>query len=234
MSNLVLQIPLVGATLYTAMEFYGMGVLVKSNFISKDQKAEAIFKTVTRVTMSVGSAVTGGILGQVLIPAPIVGGMIGGFIGGAIGSLFGKAIEAVRAEDPIPFSIVVMYIIGKRKAQGFWSFESLDGSFKEVMGRWAALSRSAMIPDDDLWLCILCFFLVSMYIEMLKKRGWRDDRKELEEINQFIEGSIVYLAERVDFLKIQDCVKKAFEVFGVLVSEGWIEMDVDINAKEGK
>ena len=63
MSFMLLQIPLVGGTIYTAMEFHGMSRIVSSNNISKDEKMEEIVKTVTKVTMSLGTAVGGGIVG---------------------------------------------------------------------------------------------------------------------------------------------------------------------------
>lgn len=163
LSFVILQIPLVGGTIYTALEFYGMGRIVGSSYINQDDKVEAVFKTVTKVTATVGSAVGGGVVGQILIPIPLVGAMIGGLVGGAVGSLFGKAIENITTHEPINYSYLIKQLTQIRADDGFWTFEGLGGQVKDVMARWFTLSEVKHL-EDDLWLSVICFVAISFYI----------------------------------------------------------------------
>ena len=73
LSFVLLQIPLVGGTIFTALEFYGMGKICGSEYINSDEKVEAVFKTISKVTATIGTAVGGGVIGQIFIPVPVVG-----------------------------------------------------------------------------------------------------------------------------------------------------------------
>lgn len=135
MSFVLLQIPLVGGTIYTALEFYGMGKIVGSNYINPDEKFETVFKTVTKVTATIGTAVGGGVIGQILIPIPVFGAMIGGIVGGAVGTVFGKAIQNIKTHQPINFTALVERLKESRSDEGYWRFEGLGGQCKDVMAR---------------------------------------------------------------------------------------------------
>ena len=135
MQFVLLQIPLVGGTIYTALEFYGMGKIVGSNYINPDEKFETVFKTVTKVTATIGTAVGGGVIGQILIPIPVFGAMIGGIVGGAVGTVFGKAIQSIKTHVPLQFTALVARLRESRSDTGDWGFEGLGGQCKDVMAR---------------------------------------------------------------------------------------------------
>lgn len=234
MTNFViLQIPLVGGTIYTALEFYGLGKIVTSENISDGVKSEEIFKTVTRVSMSIGTAVTGGIVGQILIPVPVVGALVGSVVGGAIGSLFGKAIDGIKTHDPIPFSLLVQFLMKVRLGNGSWDFTVMTGVIKDVIARWFTLSKPKELKNEDLWLTILSFVSISLYLTVI--RSWArkgvemDDQMQIDAKtgNVFMEATIVYLAQRINLLKYDKDLIKINQVLGILIKDQFINFDLE-------
>lgn len=229
---MILQIPLVGGTIFTALEFYGMGKIIQSDNISEEVKSSEIFKTVTKVSMSIGSAVTGGIFGQILIPVPVVGALVGSFLGGAIGTLFGKAIDGIKTHDPIKFTLLVEFLIKVRDDNGNWSFDFMNGVIKDVIARWYTLSKPKEIDNEELWLTVICFVCVSLYFTVVKtwlkggKRVEKETKKYARDGNNFMENSIFYLAQRINLLKFDKELIKVNEVLGILIKEEFIEFDL--------
>ena len=248
LSFVLLQIPLVGGTIYTALEFYGMGRIVGSDYINQDDKVEAVFKTVTKVTATIGSAVGGGVIGQILIPVPLVGAMIGGLVGGAVGSIFGKAIENITTHEPILFTDLVKQLENARSDMGFWTFDGLGGPVKDVMARWFTLSQVKHL-EDDLWLSVIAFVVISFYIQLREKQikdkeeyatllpekdqvELAERKSEVDHLNLFMEVSIVHLAENINLLEYDKRILKINDVMGELIKGKYIDFDVEIDIKK--
>lgn len=257
MTFMVMQIPLVGGTIYTAMEFHGMGKIIKSDHIDTDDKVEEVVKTVTKVTMSLGTAVGGGIVGQILIPIPVFGAFIGGVVGGALGTVFGKALDKLTAHKPIKYSVVVDKMTVLRQEDGGWKFDNFTGQLKTIMARWHAISLPDNI-DQDLWLSVICFMAISVYVTVLAgnikkvkndgehnhEEGEMEEKKNqsqldyeenerkllkrnVDEINRYLELSISFFAERLDLLAYQDSLGKINLALGGLIKEKMIEFDLE-------
>ena len=229
----LVQIPLVGGTLLTAMEFYGVKKLIGSSYISSDEKVEAVFRAVTKVTVTVGTAFGGFLVGQVLLPIPIVGGMVGGAVGGMIGTLFGKKIQKMKSQEPILFTSVINLLKRLRNENGSWSFETMPGVFKNMMARWLTLSKPGKFEDGELWLTVISFFAISYYITLMqmidKKKGIEEDeREEIEQMNEWIEKSIVYLSQNISILNYEKDLAKINDVMRVLINDGYITFDIEI------
>lgn len=229
MSFVLLQIPLVGGTIYTTMEFYGMGKIVKSEHIETDEKVEEVVKTVTKVTMSLGSAVGGGIVGQILIPIPLLGAFIGGVVGGAIGTVFGKALDKITSQVPIKFTKLATCILMSRSQEGSWSFDSFDGQVKTTLARLHAITLPSNV-DQKLWINIICFIIVSVYIMLLEKNAKESQEEQelthAEALNEVLEKTIVYFSKRIDLLEYEASIVKINQSIGMLAKEGMIEFDL--------
>lgn len=230
MNFIVLQIPLLGGTIYTAMEFYGLGKIVQSNHISQDEKVDEVLKSVTRVGMNVGIAFGGGVIGQIIIPVPIVGAVVGGIVGGAVGSLFSTAYEKLTGRNPIPFTVFAKYLLYNRQDDGAWRFENFNRGLKPVIARWYVLTKPKDF-DEILWLTTLCFIVLSLYHSLLSQKHEKRELAEdlvdsLEEINQHLEQTIIFLSQRVNLLEYEKDIMGITKAMSVLSKESFIKLDL--------
>ena len=229
-SFIVLQIPLVGGTFYTVMEFYGLGQVLKSKHISKNDKMEEVMKKVTKVGFTFGAVFSTSIIGQIVIPIPILGAVIGGFVGGLFSTLVGQVIDSTNLYPTMPFSVFIGALVQLRKEDGSWSFDSVD-PVKHILARWHSLCKTRKVPDD-LWLTVICFINISVYQSLLSSQDNLPDdiRQKAEDYNKFLELTITYLASRLDILAFQKKIKKILGTLSLLCKESYLKMDI----KQGK
>ena len=239
---IVLQIPMIGGTIYTAVEFYGLGKIMKSNHMTQSEKMDEIFRKMTKVGMKVGTAVGGGVVGQIVIPVPIVGALVGGIVGGAVGSLFSSAYEKLTERDPIPFTMFAKYLLYNRQEDGAWRFENFNQGIKPVIVRWFDLTKPTKV-DEILWLTILCFIILSLYHTILRQKQTQMEkdaeeniRQEsqtsldldytLNEINDYLEQSIIFLAQRLNLLDYEKHILKITDAMSELCKESFLKYDL--------
>lgn len=231
-SFLVLQIPLVGGTIYTAMEFYGLGKIWKSEHIANDEKMDELLIKVTKVGFTFGAVVSSGIIGQILIPIPVVGALVGGFFGGVISTVVGGAIEGMHGRQTVPYSAFAQTLLHLRGEDGAWRFDQLQ-ALKPLLARWFELSKPSKI-DDVIWLTVICFLNISLYHSICSQREdiQGEEKEALEEINKFLELTILFLSERVNILDHEQHLLKIIDTLKVLCKEGYLKMDLQLKKKE--
>lgn len=231
LSFIVLQIPLVGGTFYTVMEFYGLGKILKSNHISRDDKMEEVIKKVTKVGFTFGAVFSSSVIGQIVIPIPVVGALIGGLVGGVVSSIVGKVIDSSNQYPTMPYTVFISALVQLRKEDGSWAFDSVD-PIKHILARWHTLCRTKKLPDD-VWLTVICFVNISVYQSMLSSQeDLPDDLKaKAEEYNKFLEATISYLAPRVEILAFQKKLHKVIGTLSLLCKEAYLKMDIKQNKK---
>lgn len=229
---IVLQIPLVGGTFFTVMEFYGLGKILNSNHISRDDKMEELFKKVTKVGFTVGTVVTTSLIGQIIIPIPILGAVIGGFVGGVFSSIIGKVIDSTNQYPTMPYSVFISALVQLRKEDGSWCFDSIQ-PVKHILARWHTLCRTKRVPDD-VWLTVICFVNLSVYQSLLSSQDNLPDDLQLkaEEYNRFLEPTINYLASKIEILAFQKKFKKIMSTMSLLCKESYLKMDIKQTKKK--
>lgn len=234
LSFIVLQIPFVGGTFYTVMEFYGLGKILKSNHISRDDKIEEIVKKVTKVGFTFGAVVSSSLIGQVVIPIPVVGALIGGLVGGIFSSIVGNVIDSTNQYPTMPYSVFITALVQLRKDDGSWSFESVQ-PVKHILARWHTLCKTKRVPDDDLWLTVICFVNISVYQSMLSTQDNASEevKAKAKEYNRFLEHTISYLAPRFDILSFQSKLKKILSTLSLLCKESYLKMDIKPSKSPG-
>lgn len=229
---IVLQIPLVGGTFFTVMEFYGLGKILKSSHISRDDKVEEVFKKVTKVGFTVGTVVTTSLIGQIVIPIPFVGAVIGSLVGGVFSSIIGKVIDSTNQYPTMPYSVFIAALVQLRKPDGSWSFDSV-APVKHILARWHTLCKTRRLADD-VWLTVICFINLSLYQSLLSSQEHLPDdlQAKAEEYNRFLEPTIGFLAARVEILAFQKKFKKITGTLSLLCKEAYLKMDVKAQGKQ--
>lgn len=229
---IVLQIPLVGGTLFTVMEFYGLGKILKSNHISRDDKMEEVLKKVTKVGFTVGTVVTTSLIGQIVIPIPILGAVIGGLVGGVFSSIIGKVIDSTNQYPTMPYSVFIAALVQLRKQDGSWSFDSIQ-PVKHILARWHTLCKTKKV-SDDVWLTVICFVNLSVYQSLLSSQDNlpEDIKQKAEEYNRFLEPTISFLASKIEILAFQKKIKKIMSTMSLLCKEAYLKMDIKPGKKK--
>lgn len=230
LSFIVLQIPVVGGTFFTVMEFYGLGKILKSKHVSKNDKIEEVVKKVSKVGITMGTVFSTSMIGQIIIPIPVVGMLIGGLVGGVISSFVGKAIDSSNNYPVMKFSVFIDTLMKLRQPDGAWVFDQVQG-VKHILARWFTLTKpsEAALPDlDKTWLTVICFVNISLYHTILsQKEDLPDEEVErLEEINSWLDLTISYLADNFDIIGQESKVSKVAETLGVLTKEGYLVIDI--------
>lgn len=231
MSFVMMQIPIVGGTIYTVMEFYGLGKILKSNHVSKADKVHELLKKLSKVGFTMGAVFSSSIVGQIVIPVPVVGALVGGLVGGIVGKLFGDVIDSTNPYPPMKFSRLCKYLLALKSEQGHWDFDEID-PVKHVMARWCTLTRPKKIKRDNLWLTMMCFLCLTLYHslvsdqdedEMLTQFPFHD---VVEDLNRQLEPTILYLARHVDILNFEKQLQNGIQTLSTLRKEGYIKMDM--------
>lgn len=223
---IVMQIPLVGGTFFTAMEFYGLRQMLKSEYVSRNDKVDEAFKKVFKVGFTFGTVLSTTMIGQLVIPIPIVGALIGGAVGGVFSSIVGKSIDRSNSNPTMAYSVFIRIVLKCMLPDGSWSFDNLPG-VKHILARYFILTKSNKFADN-LWLTIICFVNVSVYHTLLSNADGKlaTDEQQLESINHQLEPTIVYLSERIDLLSADCNLGKISAKLSQLCSEGYIGLDV--------
>ena len=224
---IVMQIPLVGGTFYTAMEFYGLRQMLKSRYVSRNDKVDEAFKKVFKVGFTFGTVLSTSMIGQLVIPIPILGALIGGAVGGVFSTIVGKSIDRSNSNPTMAYSIFIRIVMKCRLPDGSWSFDNLQG-IKHILARYFILTKSNKFADN-LWLTIICFVNVSVYHTLLSNSDRRlvTDEEQLESMNQHLEPTIAYLSERIDLLSEECNLSKISAKLSQLCSEGYIGLDIE-------
>lgn len=214
---MVMQIPLVGGTIYTVMEFYGLGKILRSDYISRDDKLDEIAKKVTKVGFTFGAVFTSSLVGQMVIPVPVLGALVGGLVGGIFSTLFGQAVDRTCPYPSILYSQCVQRIVRARRANGLWGWgEEIEG-IRHILARWHTLTLPKGV-EAEVWLSVICLVSISLWAE--------GGGEEID--SEWTDTSIQALSERIDVLDYPSECRGIMDTLGVLCKEGYIQMDKEI------